>query len=83
MGFGKLAVGNGLPGVGVGVGLFPCPWKQCPAKTKPLQVLVGAGVGAADAVGFGVYGPSRFQGVPPKTGVGKLCTGMLPNIFCA
>ena len=24
-----------------------------------------------------------FHAVPPKSGVGKLCTGMVPNIFWA
>ncbi len=72
-------LGTGAVGVGLG-GRFP---KQCPANEMPLQVLVGVGVGVITGFGFGVYGPSMFHGVPPKSGVGKLCTGMLPNIFCA
>jgi hypothetical protein len=73
----------GMGGVGVGLALwFP---KQCPAMEMPSQVLAGVGVGAGGAIGsgFGVYGPSRFHAVPPKSGVGKLFTVMVPNIFCA
>ena len=46
-------------------------------------MLVGVGRRRGDALGLGVYGPSRFHGVPPKSGVGKALTGMLPNIFWA
>ncbi len=70
-------VGTGPLGAGFGV-WFP---KQCPARTKPLQVVVGVGVGVG--VGAVMAGLSRFQAVPPKSGVGKFSIGMGPNICCA
>jgi hypothetical protein len=83
---GKVGVGTGLLGSGaVGVGLAEWFPKQRPAMEMPLQVVVGvgAGTGGAFGFGFGVYGPSMFHAVPPKSGVGKLCTVIVPNIFCA
>ena len=83
VGFGKLELGTGLLGVGAGgVGFWEWFPKQCPAKKKPSHVLVGVGVGLG-ALGLGVYGPSRFHGAPPKSGVGKAWTGMVPNICWA
>jgi hypothetical protein len=52
VGFGKLGLGIGLLGLGAGGVGFP-EWfpKQCPAKKKPLHVLVGVGVGVVGALG--------------------------------
>ena len=46
-------------------------------------MLVGVGVGVVGGLGLGVYGPSMFHALPPKSGVGKAFTVMLPNIFWA